>query len=84
MAKWQASKSDMSPRKGYIPEIKESIICYCPNGEFCDVENHNDEITVCSRCGDEVSFSDVSDGYYAWCRYHGEDLYEFETKKVDV
>jgi len=21
MAKWQASKSDMSPRKGYIPEI---------------------------------------------------------------
>ena len=22
MAKWQASKSDMSPRKGYIPEIE--------------------------------------------------------------
>ena len=66
MAKWQASKSDMSPRKGYIPEIEL------------------DEITVCSRCGDEVSFSDVSDGYFAYCRYHGEDLYEFETKKVDV
>ena len=66
MAKWQASKSDMSPRKGYIPEIEL------------------DEITVCNRCGDEVSFSDVSDGYYAWCRYHGEDLYKFETKKVDV
>ena len=22
MAKWQASKADMSPRKGYIPEIE--------------------------------------------------------------
>jgi hypothetical protein len=43
MAKWQASKSDMSPRKGYIPEVEEPIICYCPNGVFCDLEEHDDE-----------------------------------------
>jgi hypothetical protein len=23
MAKWQASKGDVSPRKGYIPEIED-------------------------------------------------------------
>ena len=65
MAKWQPSKSDMSPRKGYIPEIEL------------------DTVIVCRRCKDEVSFTGVSDGYYAWCNYHGEDLYEFETEKVN-
>jgi hypothetical protein len=25
MAKWQASKADMSPRKGYIPEINDQL-----------------------------------------------------------
>jgi hypothetical protein len=42
------------------------------------------KVTVCRRCKDEVFFNGVSDGYYAWCQYHGEDLYEFETEKVGV
>jgi hypothetical protein len=43
-----------------------------------------EELIVCCRCKDEVSLFDVSDGYYAWCKYHGEDLYEFETEIVSV
>lgn len=39
-----------------------------------------EQLVICRRCKDEVSFVDVSDGYYAWCSYHGEDLYEFETE----
>jgi hypothetical protein len=35
---------------------------------------------VCARCKTEVSFNEVSDGYYAVCPNHYEDLYEFETK----
>lgn len=33
---------------------------------------------VCARCGSVVFKSEV-DGYYAYCPYHDEDLYEFET-----
>jgi hypothetical protein len=29
MAKWQASKADMSPRKNYIPEIELEEITMC-------------------------------------------------------
>jgi hypothetical protein len=43
MAKWQASKADMSPRKGYMPEIEEPIICYCPKGVWCDTEEHGED-----------------------------------------
>jgi len=45
--------------------------------------NKLEQLIVCSRCLDEVSFADVSDGYYAWCKYHGEDLYEFETEVIE-
>ena len=37
MAKWQASKSDMSPRKGYIPEINP-----------LEIDGDNDK---CNKCG---------------------------------
>lgn len=37
-------------------------------------------IKVCSRCGDAVSFENVSDDYYAVCLQHDEDLFEFETE----
>lgn len=36
---------------------------------------------VCARCRTPVSFEQVSDGYYAVCPYHDEDLYDFETKE---
>jgi hypothetical protein len=39
-----------------------------------------DESVVCSRCKNEVSFEDVTKGYYAVCPEHDEDLYEFETE----
>lgn len=34
---------------------------------------------VCARCYTPVSYEDVSDGYYAVCNQHYEDLYKFET-----
>jgi hypothetical protein len=34
------------------------------------------------RCKEEVSFEDVSSGYYAHCETHDEDLYAFETLEV--
>jgi len=37
MAKWQASKSDVSPRKGYIPEIEDD--CDCDFDCDCDTLN---------------------------------------------
>jgi hypothetical protein len=38
-----------------------------------------DTVTICIRCEEEVSFEDVSVGYYAYCKTHDEDLYAFET-----
>jgi hypothetical protein len=43
MAKWQASKSDMSPRKGYIPEIQNDDQEYYYRDE-------EDEATLCLNC----------------------------------
>jgi len=37
---------------------------------------------VCKRCGDLVSITNVSADYFAYCSFHDEDLYEFETKRV--
>lgn len=38
------------------------------------------ELTVaCARCLVEVVFQDVSDGYFAVCPNHDEDVYDFET-----
>jgi hypothetical protein len=39
---------------------------------------------ICKRCNSEVSFKDVSPGYYAVCPEHYEDLYKFETEKIRV
>ena len=36
---------------------------------------------VCKRCGELVSFSNVSADYFAYCENHDEDLYEFETEE---
>lgn len=36
---------------------------------------------ICNRCETEVKFDDVSDGYFAFCPEHYEDLYEIETRK---
>jgi hypothetical protein len=37
------------------------------------------EVVLCARCGTPVVFDNVTDGYYAVCLHHDEDLYEFET-----
>lgn len=39
-------------------------------------------VAVCCRCETPVSFEDVSQGYYAACPAHNEDLYSFEVKTV--
>ena len=36
-------------------------------------------MVICARCKTKVSFKNVSDGYYAVCPEHYEDLYKFET-----
>ena len=38
---------------------------------------------VCSRCDTPVIYEDVSQGYYAVCPTHDEDLYQFETKEQE-
>ena len=35
-------------------------------------------LTRCRRCGSVVSFEEVSEGYYAVCPQHFEDLYKME------
>jgi hypothetical protein len=40
--------------------------------------------TVCTRCESEVSFENVSEGYYAVCLEHDEDLYKIETQEVSA
>jgi hypothetical protein len=37
---------------------------------------------VCLRCRSVVSFDNVSNGYFAVCLTHDEDLFEFETEIV--
>lgn len=37
---------------------------------------------VCVRCGEPVVFENVSDGYYAVCVGHDEDLFAFEVEEV--
>jgi len=39
--------------------------------------------TVCSRCATPVVFDEVSDGYYAVCPQHDEDVYQFETREIN-
>jgi uncharacterized protein YcgL (UPF0745 family) len=34
---------------------------------------------VCRRCNTEVLYTDVSEGYYAQCPEHDEDLFKFEV-----
>jgi hypothetical protein len=33
----------------------------------------------CNRCQSVVSFEEVTEGYFAFCLMHDEDLYQFET-----
>lgn len=61
MAKWQESKSDMSPRKGYIPEIEydnelETPTCDyygCSNNASHEVQGRGDSMspTCGEHCG---------------------------------
>lgn len=37
---------------------------------------------VCARCGTEVIFTGVTEGYYAVCPTHDEDLDKWETEVV--
>ena len=37
---------------------------------------------ICRRCETPVIYIDVSEGYFAVCPEHDEDLYKFETTKV--
>lgn len=37
---------------------------------------------VCRRCKTEVQFTEVTEGYYAVCPTHDEDLFTFETEEV--
>ena len=39
---------------------------------------------ICNRCLTPVIFNDVSEGYYAVCPEHEEDLYQFENDEVIV
>lgn len=39
---------------------------------------------VCARCMEPVSFEDVTEGYYAVCENHYEDLDEWETINVTI
>jgi hypothetical protein len=39
-------------------------------------------VFVCRRCETPVVFDDVSEGYFAVCPEHDEDLYVFETCEV--
>jgi hypothetical protein len=36
----------------------------------------------CNRCDATVLFTGVSDGYFAVCPQHYEDLYKFETYEL--
>jgi len=40
------------------------------------------EMVVCARCETTVTYNAVTEGYYAYCSEHDEDLFEFETKVV--
>jgi uncharacterized paraquat-inducible protein A len=42
----------------------------------------NEFIEICSRCFTTVSFEEITDGYYAYCPRHDEDLYSFEIKRI--
>lgn len=55
---------------------------YCP--KCGDEQRDCDDVTKCNRCDTKVSFDEVSDGYYAVCPTHDEDLYQFETYKAGV
>lgn len=37
------------------------------------------EDRFCNRCHTKVSYQDVSPMYFAYCKTHDEDLYQFET-----
>jgi len=37
----------------------------------------------CNRCHTTVLFTDVSDGYFAQCPEHDEDLFQFETYETN-
>jgi len=39
-------------------------------------------VTTCLRCGTGVSFENVSEGYFAVCPKHDEDLYEIEVENT--
>jgi hypothetical protein len=38
-------------------------------------------VITCLRCGTAVSFEDVTEGYFAVCPNHDEDLYEIEVEE---
>jgi endogenous inhibitor of DNA gyrase (YacG/DUF329 family) len=37
---------------------------------------------MCARCQTPVEFGEVSEGYFAYCPQHDEDLYNIETLEV--
>ncbi len=39
---------------------------------------------LCARCDSPVQFTDVSEGYFAVCPNHDEDLFRVETKEVVI
>jgi transcription initiation factor IIE alpha subunit len=38
-------------------------------------------VIICNRCETEVTFDEVSEGYFAFCPKHDEDLYKIETRQ---
>lgn len=79
MAKWQASKGDVSPRKGYIPEI-EIEICWCPLGEWCDSEH--EEETKMYEATVTMKVYGLSDNYEQEIHQLLDSLALVETKQV--
>ena len=39
---------------------------------------------ICRRCETPVIYTDVSEGYFAVCPEHNEDLYKFETNELSA
>lgn len=49
---------------------------------ICHLCYENKYKVICARCKTEVSFNEVSGGYFAVCPEHYEDLFQFETEVI--
>lgn len=62
----------------------DHVPCHAYRDLFDSIADPDLTQTVCRRCGTPATFDEVSDGYYAYCPKHDEDLYPFETAIVMI